>query len=184
MANTVTAYQTLEDRDNIDYVESDGPFQCKRGDAWLGHGYYFWDSNLQWAIDWGENSFKTKGKEFIVASCGIDLSKQCLDLFGSVADKLEFLRIVEVMKQSGKIKEHHRLILPNIIQFMVSNNIFPYKSIRSADYPKMQLRLYFSSNPDRGEFTILNQRVQICVKQKKEVVLQPFKVIFPEKYLD
>lgn len=180
----VTAYQTLEDRSNIDYVEREGPFHCKRNDAWLSYGYYFWDSNMKWAIEWGENSFTKKGKEFIVATCGIDLSQKCFDLFGSVEDKLEFMRIFEVMKQSGKIKSHHRLILPNIIRFMESKNIFPYKSIRAADYPKIPMKVYFSPFTDREEYTILNQRVQICVKQKKGVTLQPFKVIFPEKYID
>lgn len=33
-------YQTVEDRDNPDYVLENGPFKCI-SNAWLGDGYYF-----------------------------------------------------------------------------------------------------------------------------------------------
>ncbi|HRF14040.1 MAG TPA: hypothetical protein PKV02_00260 [Bacteroidia bacterium] len=180
----VTGYQTLEDRDNIDHVETVGPFPCSRGDAWLSNGCYLWDTNMKWAIEWGQNSFGKKGKEFIIATCGIDLSKKCFDLFGSVADKVEFMKIVEVFKQSGKLKPHHRVIVANIIRFMENKNIFPYKSIRAADYPSEQKKYYYSVNNERGEYSIMNQRVQVCVKHKKGVILPPFRVIFPDKYND
>ncbi len=178
----VIGYQTLEDRDNIDHVEAGGPFPCNRRDAWLSYGCYLWDSNISWAKDWGEKSFINKGKEYIVGTCNIDLSKKCFDLFGSVADKEEFMRIVEVLRQSGKLKPHHRVIVANIIRFMESKNIFPYKSIRAADYPSEQRKYFYSVNNERGEYTIMNQRVQICVKNKKGVILPPFSVIFPDKY--
>ena len=42
----LTGYHTVEDRDNPDEIEADGPFKCTRGDAWLGPGYYFWDSKI------------------------------------------------------------------------------------------------------------------------------------------
>lgn len=34
-------YQTVEDRENPDYVEQHGPFICTNKNAWLGEGYYF-----------------------------------------------------------------------------------------------------------------------------------------------
>ncbi len=43
------------------------------------------------------------------------------------------------------------------------------------------LKLHFKSG--KGEYMIINQRVQICVIEKKEVLLRPFSVIYPEKYL-
>lgn len=180
----VTGYQTLQDRDNIDAVEADGPFPCRRQDAWLSFGYYFWDTNMKWAIDWGEKSYVRNGLEYIIAKCDIDLTHDCFDLFGSVADKMEFMRIVEVLNKSGKLKPHHRVTVPNIIRYMESQGIFPFKSVRAADYPDMHVRYYYSDKPDKKEFTFLNQRVQICVKKKNGVLLQPFKVVFPEKYLD
>lgn len=32
-------YQTVEDRDNPDNIEAEGPFKCTRKDAWLGEYY-------------------------------------------------------------------------------------------------------------------------------------------------
>ena len=64
----VTGYQTLEDRDNIDHVETVGPFPCSRGDAWLSNGCYLWDTNMKWAIEWGQNSFGKKGRIEMLAN--------------------------------------------------------------------------------------------------------------------
>ena len=41
------AYQTLENRNNPDQIEEQGPFLCNRKSAWLGEGYYFWDSFIE-----------------------------------------------------------------------------------------------------------------------------------------
>ena len=41
-------FQTLEDRNNPDEVESQGPFICTNN-PWLGKGYYFWDTFLDLA---------------------------------------------------------------------------------------------------------------------------------------
>ena len=54
---STTAYQTLEDRDNPDEIETNGSYRCRSSNAWLGIGYYFWDSNAQWANEWGEKSY-------------------------------------------------------------------------------------------------------------------------------
>ena len=35
------AYQTLENRNNPDKIEEQGPFLCSHKNAWLGKGYYF-----------------------------------------------------------------------------------------------------------------------------------------------
>ena len=45
-------YQTVEDRGNPDYVEQHGPFICTNKNAWLGEGYYFWDTNRVFTTDY------------------------------------------------------------------------------------------------------------------------------------
>ena len=47
----VEGYQTLEDKDNLDEVELDGPFPCRHKGAWLGFGSYLWDTRVDWAIE-------------------------------------------------------------------------------------------------------------------------------------
>ncbi len=177
----VTGYQTLEDKDNIDEIELDGPFQCTHKGAWLGTGCYFWDTNFDWALDWGDIAYQKRNKEFVVGKCNIDLSKDCFDLFGVVQHQIDLKECIEVMIESGKIRSAKEATISNLIQFMKNQKIFNYKSIRAADMHRNVFRLKFRG--DRAEHMIINQRVQICVIDKKDVLLHPFKVIYPEKYL-
>lgn len=66
-------YQTLEDRDNVDYVEANGPFLGNVRDRWLGKGYYFWDTFIDAAHYWGFVSYKVKGKDYIIAKSEVDI---------------------------------------------------------------------------------------------------------------
>ncbi|RRQ49801.1 hypothetical protein DZC72_04210 [Maribacter algicola] len=178
MSSIVTAYQTLEDRDNIDEIEFEGPFKCTRNNAWLGHGYYFWDTNIDWAMAWGKSCYLNKGKKFVIGRCQVNLSKDCFDLLGCVAHWQEFLEVINVFITSGKIKDSSQQTVPNIIMFMKRKGIFPYKSIRAADFHKNSIQLYFKE--DQKEYMVVNQRVQICVIDIKEVLLHPFSVIYPD----
>lgn len=179
----VDAYQTLEDRDNIDHVEASGPFICERPDAWLGTGYYFWDTNMEWAIEWGINSYEKKNKAFIIAKCKVDINNNCFDLLGSVFNQYELKEVMNAFIESEKVKDNQRLILPNIIQYMKNKGIFKYKSIRAADITNKVITFHFSKDERKREFMEINQRVQICVIANKEVVLPPFTVIYPEIYI-
>ncbi|WP_339888940.1 hypothetical protein [uncultured Flavobacterium sp.] len=177
----VEAYQTLEDLDNIDQIETEGPFDCKRSGAWLGFGYYFWDTNMDWAIAWGENAYKKYGKEYVIGRCKINLANDCFDLVGNVQHQIDLKEVIEVMIRSKKIKSLKDAIVPNVILFMKSKGLFPYKSIRAADMQNNIVQLQFKR--DKKEYMVINQRVQICVIEKKDVLLRPFSVIYPEKYV-
>jgi len=133
----VEAYQTLEDKDNIDEIELDGPIICTHSNAWLGTGYYLWDTNFNWAITWGEVAHKRKGLDYVIAKCQIDLSNGCFDLFGSVNHQQDVIEVIKVMRESDKIKKGEEEIIPNLIMFLKSKGMFPYKSIRAADMHDM-----------------------------------------------
>ena len=100
----VEAFQTLEDKDNIDEVEFSGPFSCNHSGAWLGKGCYLWDTRLIWAQEWGKFAYENKGKEFIIGRCLVDLSNNCFDLMGSVQNQFDFQEVIKVMIESKKIK--------------------------------------------------------------------------------
>jgi hypothetical protein len=174
----VIGYQTLEDKDNIDYVEEFGPFECKRNNAWLGFGYYFWDTNIDWAKRWGENSYERIGLNFIIGSCKIDISTNCFDLHGNVSHQLDLIECYTILKEQG-VKES-KLRISSLIDFLKKNAIFDYDSIRAADFPNNIEKIFFA----KKEFTYINQRVQICVINKKNVISSPFKVVYPEKYVN
>lgn len=174
----VAGYHTLEDKDNYDQIELEGPFDCTHKGAWLGRGSYFWDTNIDWAHEWGDIGYKRRGKDYVIANTQIDLSNRCFDLFGSVASQQELLECIDVMIESKKITDAKSAVIPNLIQFMKNQNIFPYHLIRAADMHRNIFRLKFRG--DRSEYMVINQRVQICVINRKDVILQPLKVIFPE----
>ncbi len=123
----VEAYQTLEDKDNIDHIEMEGPFECKRSGAWLGIGYYFWDTNMDWAIAWGVNSYNVYKKDFVVAKCLLDLTDNCFDLVGNVKHQMELMQSMDVMLKSNKIKKDDEKILPYILLFMKRMGLFNFK---------------------------------------------------------
>lgn len=170
----ITAYQTLEDRDNIDEIETEGPFPCNRADAWLGQGYYFWDTNMKWAVIWGEQSYASKGKAYVIGRCQLLLDETCFDLVGNVQHQLDLTACIETLLKSGRIQEGQRLILPILLEFMKQNNIFDYASIRCYDTPPDIRQLHFGEH--RMEHMIINQRVQVCVIDRKAVLLPPFRV--------
>lgn len=174
----VEAFQTLEDRDNIDQIELEGPFICKHSSAWLGVGYYLWDSNFDWAIDWGEIAHKKFGRDFLIMQCRVDLSKDCFDLVGNVNHQKVLLNLIDALNKSGKIKNNEDKTIPNLISYLQYKGLFEYKSIRASDFhEKRIIKLKFRT--DRPEYMVLNERVQICVLTKKDVILRPISVIYP-----
>ncbi|MHB9055764.1 MAG: hypothetical protein ACYC2P_06375 [Paludibacteraceae bacterium] len=177
----VTAYQTLEDLDNIDEIEMSGPFPSTHNKTWLGAGCYLWDTDFQWALDWGKTAYTDKGKRFVISRCEVDLSQGCFDLFGCVKDRLDLIAVLDVMIEKNVIKDKKDAYLSEVIQYMKNQGIFDYRSIRAYDNYNKDVKIQFRRG--RFEYMNLNQRVQICVIRKKDVILQPIKVIFPEIYV-
>lgn len=184
----VEALQTLEDRDNIDQIEKEGPFKCIRSDAWLGQGYYFWDTNMDWAIQWGKNSYEKSNKEYVIGRCRVNLDAKCYDLFGNVAHLIDLKQIIKAIVDTGYLSKD-RITVPKLIEYLKSKGLFNYNSIRAGDFPKKPHQLPFNFKLVGNKFVIkeymvINQRVQICVIVKNDVILPPFSVIYPEKYLN
>lgn len=170
----IIGYQTLKDKDNIDEVESFGPYKCTAKNAWLGHGYYFWDTDIRWAHNWGESKYSKDG--YLILECQLDLSNKCFDIWGSVRCQLDLEESVSVMEEQIEGFDKESVTIPEIIEFMKKQDVFNYNSIRSFDSPNP---IVFKFQNNRYEFTVINQRVQICVLNKKEVIKSSPKVIFP-----
>lgn len=69
-------YQTLEDRNNDNEIETHGPYFCSLHDdkgqikhgiktPWLGEGYYFWDTRKEDAQWWGEITYNKNQKGYV-----------------------------------------------------------------------------------------------------------------------
>lgn len=175
------AYQTLEDRDNADEVERDGPYMCKSKNAWLTEGYYFWDDNIDFAKDWGK-VYRDRG--CIIIECKLNFSR-LLDLVGSTSSHKEFEQLFKVVQERGGNKDRWKF--GDIVRFLREMNkkrsgVFPYEGIRVEDYPKTALRIYYS---DKGqEFMLCGKRIQICLFAKNSLILPSgVRVVYPEKYV-
>jgi hypothetical protein len=183
----VLAYQTLEDKFNIDEIEEEGPFKCTREDAWLGDGYYLWDTNMDWAIQWGINAYVKNGKEFVIGRCKVLIDERCFDLVGNMEHVSEFREIVKLILDTGYIAEES-VTVPKVIEYLKKKGLFEYKVIRAADFPDHSDKVPFKFYKQNGKVIVResmrsNPRVQICVIQKRDVLLHPFLVVYPENYL-
>ncbi len=172
----IEAYQTLEDRNNYDFVLNNAPFKCTRKSAWLGEGYYFWDSEIKWAHQWGMNSYKKKSLDYIITKCKAKINRNCFDLFGSVNCQKEFREVIDVFKKDPKTKNLEDLNVPNVITYMKNAGIFEYDSIRAGDMNNIY-KVYFRKGK---EYTIVNQRVQICVINSKKTLTLPVDIVYPK----
>jgi len=167
---TTLGYYTLEDRDNPDEIERHGPFKCTSSTAWLGHGYYFWDNDLDRAHKWGIQSYK---EGYVICETSLNLTG-LLDLC-SISGKKELQTLLQVLKE--EMPEYRQKKIPigkaimhlrQIAQKPRFKNIFPYHATRADDCPE-DARIYFVLG--KPEFTCLNPRVQICVYERQSVLL-------------
>lgn len=176
-------YQTLENRDNVDEVEANGPFPGKLRDRWLGPGYYYWDTLLNSAHFWGRVSYVSKGKEYIIARSKIDFPSDKL---------LNLLEPETVQKFNGWVREYEKTFPANQVTVekvivhirSIMGESFQYEAIKALfidciNHEDFQSRIYMRGG--RAYLDLLPP-VQVCVLDKKVVGPDNFKVIFPEKY--
>src|SRR5258706_7403810 len=125
-------YQTLEDRNNPDDIEEYGPFKCTSPNAWLGFGYYFWDSHIELGHWWGRLSFY---KNYVICKARAIYDEFCWDFQGNGLHRIEFEKICNEMVDSGMTSKEN-LLVPQVIEFFKSHNKFTYTSIRALGINK------------------------------------------------
>ena len=178
-------YQTLEDRDNVDYVEANGPFLGNIRDTWLGKGYYYWDTFINSAHFWGWSSYKSKNKEYIIAKTELDIPSERL---------LNLLDPVDIQKFSTWIDEYE-LTFPNrkvtvekVITHIqnIMGSSFPYVAVKAVfndcvNKPEYQNRIYQKNG---RAYLDLQPPIQMCIFDKSIIGQNNFKVIYPSDYLN
>lgn len=167
-----TGYHTLQDRGNPREIELEGPKYCYRNDAWLGRGYYFWDTDITWAHRWK----KSDNKGYMICEAQLLIDQNTFDLLGNVAHQKRFQACAEAMSVQFKTE----VTVAQVIEYLRKYSDFDYNSIRASDDPNPYS---FSFDKKRTERLILNKRVQICLIDKTNLILNSFRVIFPERYL-
>ena len=185
----ITAYQTLEDRNNPQHVEDYGPFPCSRKNAWLGFGYYFWDTFIDLAHWWGSKC-PEYNNAYIVCQAKLFKDETLWDLQGDGSHLMEFEGICLEIIDSG-ISASNRLLVPQVIEYFKRKGKFNYKAIRALGVRSINawepivievLNVSFS----RGSVAYLEMRpaVQICLLEKSALSLQGFQIVYPPEYVE
>jgi hypothetical protein len=182
----ITLYQTLEDRDNPEEIERDGPYKCERSDAWLGHGYYFWEGHLELAHFWGATNFDS----YVICKADATLDHTCWDLHNNAELRIEFYEVCKTMVRSG-LANKEELLVSQVIEFYKSKGQFKSSSIRMLGMDSVKnkkennafiRRLGFKKN--KFQYFDLLPPIQICLIKKNALSLQNFLIVYPTMYVD
>ncbi len=172
-------FQTLEDRSNIEEIENNGPFICNNNKAWLGIGYYFWDSSINTAHWWGKISYNNN---YIICKSQYNYNSEVfLDIVGNT-DHLNLI------KQSAEIlnqKSMTQVTVPMTVEFLKRTTGFlsKFKAIRA--YPTHSRNnsddfIFFKEN--HKAYINIDPPIQMCVIDKSFLYKKIFEIIYPEFY--
>lgn len=171
--------QTVEDKDNPDFVEANGPFLCEHN-AWLGRGYYFWDRFYEIAQWWGESHYR--GGYMICSAISDFEDGEILDLVGSTADMYYFRKSCETIEQFYVEKN---ITISFSIEYMKQNGCFDYKAIRAHSIDcgegDRYFRRPFRDNQKNNAYLNLMPAIQLCIYEK--TCVKNYHIIYPENYI-
>lgn len=175
-------FQTLADRDNADFVEANAPFLCQNAKAWLGNGYYFWDTFIENAHWWGE---QVHFRKYIICKFRCDFDDNCFDLVGNTEHMLAFGALLNELQQKLKIDLDNTTVR-KILELFKKNIGFDFEAIRvsginSKSGSNYIYRLKF--NPDKPQYLDYKPAIQICIFTKNGLNLRDCEIVYPEEYV-
>ncbi len=186
MANK-NVFQTLEDRGNPDEIEKHGPYVCKRESAWLGVGYYFWDTFINNAHWWGiEGACYRNGYVICKAECDFNI-KDCFDLVGETDHIQMFHDTVDLMKKKGLLTS--KTTVSRVINYLMDDlKIFNYNAIRAYGVHSKSKNSRYNSiiyfNPSRVQYLDVLPAIQFCFFKNDVMALCNYKIVYPSEYID
>ena len=178
-----TIYQTLENRGNKIEVQKNGPFICKRKNAWLGNGYYFWDSFIENAHWWGEIAYKSN-YYICEANCILE-DVTCFDLYGNIEHIKQFNQIKEIINKQNLTSNN--ITVARIIETIKKQTNFRFDAIRIAGNKS---KAYNSKYSNITLFNVIKGNaffdsipcIQICFIKKNSLKMSDFSLIYPSEY--
>jgi len=184
------AYQTLEDKGNYDYVEANGPFPCNRKNAWLGSGFYFWESFIENAHWWG-----VEGSEYnnvyIICESFFDLDEErCFNLIDNPDHLYKFNNTKKYLKKEGLYVDNKTTVARVIEYIKEIVKVFNYEAVRvygvnsvgfNSPYSNRTIFVY-KENKKTLQYLDSTPAIQICFYKKNSLNLNGFKIIYPPEY--
>lgn len=169
----------MEDRSNIEEIENNGPFICKNKNAWLGVGFYFWDSNIESAHWWGKTSCHNN---YIICKSQYDYNlEDFFDLVGNTEHTNELKQCAIILNK----KSNTNATVSMTIEVLKRTTDFleKFKAIRA--YPikfRNNSEDFIFFNDNHKAYINLIPPIQICVFDKSFLYNNKFEIIYPEIY--
>lgn len=166
-------YQTVANK-HKNNIENMAPFKCTRADAWLGDGYYFWDTFIELAHQWGVCALKNN---YIICKTHTKChAEEILDLVGNTT-QIKDLRDITLQLEKTYNK---RLTVPFVMHYLRERLAFPYKAIRIQSHNNFsqlttQYKRVFIDG--RRECFLMCPSIQYCVIDRTILEL-PVKVVY------
>jgi hypothetical protein len=179
---TTRVHQTLDDKENADYVEKHGPFPANPdGGLYLGTGTYFWDDHLELAHWWGDVHLDGK---YMICEADLNVKKTMFcDLVGSRQDMQHLKQMIDELNIShlrlGAIIE----VLKTVEKKRGKGDVFPFLVIRAVDDSPTSFEreeIYFAE--EKKGYTSLTPVYLICLIAKSSLFLSSYRVVYPEFY--
>ena len=181
-------YQTLENQENPDYVEKNGPFPCTSKYAWLGPGFYFWEYFIDNAHWWGNTVYP--GNYFICkASCEFS-TETCFDLVGEPKHSEDFDNCLNYLVEH-KILVLREVTVAKVLQYMKKYvTTFNYKAVRvyginsvsAKDSRRINFIIPDPQHPKSLQYLDMRPAIQLCLFEKRSLSLNDFHIVYPPKY--
>lgn len=177
-------YQTLQYRNNNKEVLENGPGHCSRDDAWLYHGYYFWEESLKPAHYWGR---KWCNENYIICNAQCEINEDnCLDLVGNIKHDEYFTAALSKLKELGELTQQSTV--QHVIHWLQKNSQFPFHASRAETSDSFDMSEYLTED-DFNEKVIydtrlsrtklkLNKAIQLCIYNLDKVNFSNFAIVF------
>ncbi|WP_417198100.1 hypothetical protein [Bizionia sp.] len=177
-------YQTLEDRENPDQIEQEGPFPCSWNNSWLGTGHYFWDTFIENAHWWGKTRLDNK---YVICEAHFNFcTTTCFDLVGKTEHMLDFERSIGLMKTKKLL--NNKTTVARVLSYMQNTlKIFDYKAIRvyGVHSKSKDLQPNYQMKFELGKPQYLDYKpaIQICIYNFSGLSFKDFTIVYPYDYV-
>ncbi|MGO3805988.1 MAG: hypothetical protein ACTJHT_06765 [Sphingobacterium sp.] len=167
-------YQTLRFLNNNERVLQEGPYKCLRSDAWLGHGYYFWEDSLRPAKYWGKRMHDNK---YIIGKGRCEINEEnCFYLVGSVKHNEFFVEALNQISEIGELSSN--VTVPHVIDYLKKTGQFPFYACRAETTEAFAPSKYWTEDDFTNEVLFkqgqdsrvkLNLIIQLCIYELDKI---------------
>lgn len=176
-------YQTVEDRKNPEEIEHDAPYICDADNAWLGKGYYFWDTLIENAHWWGRSHYHYTGYVVIEFNCDSINDGKCYDLHGNMEHLSHFNKYIEILKEQSLFSEEETVA--KVISFLKDKTDFlnRFEAIRAYGHNSKKNPKFVLFDKEKKKYGLEQfPAVQLCLFKNNSLNLKGGKIVFPESY--